>query len=43
MLFVADGKLVHKQVGALPEAVLKDVVNQFLEIVTEVKKENVPG
>lgn len=33
MLFVANGKLVHKQVGALPEPVLKDIVNQFLEIV----------
>lgn len=33
MLFVANGKLVHKQVGALPEPVLKDIVNQFLDIV----------
>jgi len=33
MLFVANGKLVHKQVGALPEPVMKDIVNQFLEIV----------
>jgi len=31
MLFVADGKLVHQQVGALPEGMLKDLVQQFLE------------
>jgi thioredoxin 1 len=33
MLFVADGKIVHRHVGALPEANLRDVVNQFLEVV----------
>jgi thioredoxin 1 len=35
MIFVANGKLVHKQVGALPEPVLKDVVSQFLEIAAQ--------
>jgi thioredoxin 1 len=35
MIFVANGKLVHKQVGALPEPILKDVVSQFLEIAKE--------
>ena len=39
MLFVADGKLVHKQVGALPEPVLKDLVNQFLEVTATVEKQ----
>jgi thioredoxin 1 len=34
MLFVADGKIVHRQTGALPEANLRDVVNQFLEVVS---------
>jgi thioredoxin 1 len=34
MLFVADGKIVHRQTGALPEASLRDVVNQFLEVVS---------
>jgi thioredoxin 1 len=38
MLFVADGKVVHRQVGALPEAMLKDIVNQFLEIVAPKEK-----
>ena len=33
MLFVADGKVVHTQVGALPEAMLKQVLEQFLEKV----------
>jgi thioredoxin 1 len=31
MLFIDKGKIVHKQVGALPEPMLKQVVNQFLE------------
>jgi thioredoxin 1 len=34
MLFVSGGKLIHKQVGALPEGVLRSVVNQFLEVVS---------
>ena len=34
MLFVADGKLVHQQVGALPEGKLKDIIQQFLELAT---------
>lgn len=32
MLFVANGKVVHRQVGALPEANLRTAVDQFLEI-----------
>jgi len=32
MLFVANGKLVHQQVGALPEVMLKDLIQQFLEV-----------
>ena len=32
MLFVANGKVVHRQVGALPEPMLRQVVNQFLEV-----------
>ncbi len=35
MLFVADGKIVHRQVGALPEGMLREVVAQFLEVVKE--------
>jgi thioredoxin 1 len=33
MLFVAKGKVVHRQVGALPEPMLRQVVTQFLEVV----------
>jgi thioredoxin 1 len=32
MLFVAGGKIVHRQVGALPERMLRDTVSQFLEV-----------
>ena len=35
MLFVAGGKIVHQQVGALPEPMLRSVVTQFLEVVNE--------
>lgn len=31
MLFIANGKIIHRQVGALPENVLRTVVDQFLE------------
>ena len=33
MLFVSGGKVVHRQVGALPEKMLRDVVSQFMEVV----------
>lgn len=33
LLFVSNGKVVHRQVGALPEKMLRDVVNQFLSVV----------
>ncbi len=33
MLFVADGKIVHQQVGALPEPILRDIIKQFLSVV----------
>ena len=36
MLFISNGKLVHKQVGALPEAMLKDVLGQFLTVSASV-------
>ncbi|NMC11260.1 MAG: thioredoxin [Chloroflexi bacterium] len=32
MLFIVDGKIIHRQVGALPEVMLREVVNQFLEV-----------
>ena len=35
MLFVANGKIVHRQVGALPERMLRDTLTQFMESVTQ--------
>jgi thioredoxin 1 len=34
MLFVANGKIVHRQVGALPEPMLREVINQFMEVAS---------
>lgn len=39
MLLVARGKIVHRQVGALPEKMLRDVINQFIEVVNQVPEE----
>lgn len=33
MLFIANGEVVHQQVGALPEGVLRKVLDQFLKVV----------
>jgi thioredoxin 1 len=35
MLFVANGKIVHRQTGALPEKILRDVVSQFMEVAEQ--------
>lgn len=32
MLFIADGKIIHRQVGAVPEGILRDALDQFLEV-----------
>jgi len=32
MLFVANGKVIHEQVGALPEKVMRQLVDQFLTV-----------
>ena len=32
MLFIAKGKVLHRQVGALPEGMLRDAIKQFLEV-----------
>jgi thioredoxin 1 len=34
MLFVANGKIVHRQVGALAEPILREVVEDFLDVVS---------
>ncbi len=33
LLFVANGKIVHRQVGVLPEPLFRDVVTQFIEVL----------
>ncbi len=33
MLFISNGKIVHRQVGALPEPMLRDVITQFMDVV----------
>jgi thioredoxin 1 len=35
MLFVADGKVAHTQVGALPEAMFRTTLDQFLDVVKD--------
>jgi thioredoxin 1 len=35
MLFIANGKVVHQQVGALPEPMLREVVEQFLAVASK--------
>jgi thioredoxin 1 len=35
MLFISGGKIVHRQVGALPERMLRDVLTQFMEVVSQ--------
>jgi thioredoxin 1 len=36
MLFIANGKVVHKQVGALPEPALRQVLDTFLNAAAAV-------
>ncbi len=38
MLFVAGGKVVHQQVGAVPEPYLRDMVDEFLNSVAPAGK-----
>lgn len=32
MLLVSGGKIIHRQVGALPEPMLREIVSQFIEV-----------
>ncbi len=32
MLFIANGKVIHTQVGAMPERMLRDTLTQFLDV-----------
>ncbi|MEA3326051.1 MAG: thioredoxin [Chloroflexota bacterium] len=35
MLLLFEGKIVNRQVGALPEPMLRDVIEQFLEVTKQ--------
>ena len=38
MLFIANGKVIHRQVGALPEPILRDIVTQFMDVVQQAQR-----
>ena len=38
MLFIAGGKVIHRQVGALPEPALRNLIGQFLEVAQTATK-----
>ena len=40
MLFMVNGKIVHRQVGALPEGMLRDVVSQFIDVAQSANPSN---
>ena len=35
MLFIAGGKVLHRQVGAVPEGMLREAISQFLEVANQ--------
>ncbi|GAG45281.1 unnamed protein product [marine sediment metagenome] len=37
MIFFHEGKLIHRQVGALPEPIMRDLFEQFVNITTKVE------
>ncbi|MCL4560289.1 MAG: thioredoxin [Chloroflexi bacterium] len=43
MLLVSQGKIIHRQVGALPERMLRDVITQFMEVVGQPSVSSNPG
>jgi thioredoxin 1 len=40
MLLIYDGRIINRQVGALPEPMLRDLVDQFMEVVKDHETEN---
>ena len=34
LLFISGGKVVHRQVGALPERMLREIVTQFMDVIS---------
>ena len=37
MLFISGGKIIHRQMGALPERMLRDTITEFLEVSGQAK------
>jgi thioredoxin 1 len=37
MLFISKGEIIHEQVGAMPEPMLRDMINKFLEAAEKTK------
>jgi len=35
MVFIHEGKLIHRQVGALPEPMLRDLFEQFVDLTSQ--------
>jgi thioredoxin 1 len=35
MLFIANGKVIHRQVGALPEMLLREALTQFMDVASQ--------
>ena len=40
MLFVASGKIVHRQVGALPEPILREVGSEVMDVIAQSEPAN---
>lgn len=40
MLFISEGKLIHQQVGALPEPILRKLLDKFYEVIRKPEGEN---
>ena len=35
MFFISEGKIIHRQVGALPEPMLREIVQQFMGVIQD--------
>jgi thioredoxin 1 len=38
MLLISGGKIVHRQVGALPEPMLRELVTQFMAVLSDTEQ-----
>ena len=37
LLFIVDGKVIHRQVGTVPESILREALAEFLSVASENK------